>query len=223
MQVLSREQVRNLDRIAVERFGIPGPILMENAGRGAVDAMEITLPGHMKLLPFIGIVAGKGNNGGDGYVMARHLTNRDFLVEIVLLGDRESYRGDGEAAMNLEIAERMGIRVVSAGSADLLLEYCEGFELIVDAVLGTGLQGEVRGFAREAIDVINDVGLERPVFAADIPSGLDCDTGKPLGTAVRATATATFAAMKKGFLNADAGLYTGPVQVVDIGCPVVWE
>jgi NAD(P)H-hydrate epimerase len=105
----------------------------------------------------------------------------------------------------------------------VLLEFSEDFGAIVDAVLGTGLAGNVRGFARDAIEVINTVGADRPVFAADIPSGLDCDTGKPLGVAVRARATATFAAMKRGFLEPNAAAYTGTVEVVDIGCPLVWE
>ena len=156
--------------------------------------------------------------------MARHLNLRDYHVEIVLLDDRETYRGGGDASMYLDIAERIDeIKVVSVQNADVLLGFCEDFELIVDAVLGTGLAGEVRGVAREAVEIINSVGEDRPVFAVDIPSGLDCDTGRPLGVAVQASATATFAAMKKGFLASGAGAYTGPVEVVDIGCPLVWE
>jgi NAD(P)H-hydrate epimerase len=223
MQALSREQVRNVDRIAVERFGIPGSILMENAGRGAVDALEGILSEELSDGGYVGIVTGKGNNGGDGAVMARHLLLRGYHPEIVLLGDREAYRGDGEAALNLEIAERIGVDVVTLGSADGLLEFAQDFDVVVDAILGTGLVGEVRGFARDAIEALNQLQDIRPIFAVDIPSGLDCDTGEPLGGAVRARATATFAAMKKGFLEPGAEAWTGPVHVVDIGCPLVWE
>ncbi len=223
MLTLSRDQVRNLDRIAVEKYGIQGPILMENAGRGAVDAMEKTLADDLSSVGFIGIFVGRGNNGGDGSVMARHLLLRGYQPVILLLADRDAYRGEGEAAANLEIAERMGIKIVPVLSADALLELCEDFSAIVDALLGTGLTGDVRGLARDAIDVINRVGEHCPVFAVDIPSGLDCDTGKPLGAAVRADATATFAAMKKGFLEPGAASFTGRIKVVDIGCPIVWS
>ena len=217
MIVLSRDQVRNLDRIAVERFGIPGPLLMENAGRGAADVLlrRYATPGRTA------IVAGRGNNGGDGFVIARHLANRGHRVETLILGKPERFRGPGDAGLNFGIVERMGLTVVPISEPAELADRLRDSDLIVDAILGTGLSGEVRGLAAGAIHAINQAG--RPVFAVDTPSGLDCDTGKPLGAAVRAAATATFAAMKIGFTKPEAEAYTGPVDVVDIGTPVVWE
>ena len=218
MVILNREQVRNLDRIAVERYGIPGLVLMENAGRGATDALltQLTPTLDTRIL----VVAGPGNNGGDGFVIARHLKNHGHQVEVITLGPGERFRGPGEAGTNFAIAEKMGL-VVSAEDGEALAGMLARQDLGVDAVLGTGLTGEVRGLAREAIEVVNAAGL--PVFAVDIPSGLDCDSGAALGTAVRADATATFAAMKSGFEKPGAEEYTGPVVVVDIGCPLVWE
>jgi NAD(P)H-hydrate epimerase len=224
MLTLSRDQVRNLDRIAVERYGIPGIVLMENAGRGAVDAMERLLPVEFgRQDPFVCIVAGKGNNGGDGFVIARHLALRGLTVQIALLGDRQQYSGKGDAALNFEIAERMGLDIWPVEDPKHLLGFTDDYDIMVDAVLGTGISGEVRGLAREAIDVINQFGQSKLVFAVDTPSGLDCDTGEPLGVTVKAAATATFAAMKQGFLEAGADYYTGRVEVVSIGCPVEWE
>jgi NAD(P)H-hydrate epimerase len=220
MQALSREQVRNLDRIAVERYGIPGLILMENAGRGATDSLFRLLE-NLPERPVFVVVAGRGNNGGDGFVIARHLVNRGFEVNVAILGEPERFRGPGDAGVNFGIAERMGIPIFPVASPEELLPHLAGAHVAVDAILGTGLSGEVRGLALDAIDALN--ALSRPVLAVDTPSGLDCDTGKPLGAAVHAEATVTFAAMKKGFLEPGADAYTGPVEVVDIGCPMEWE
>jgi NAD(P)H-hydrate epimerase len=217
--MLTRAQVRNLDRIAVERFGIPGIVLMENAGRGATDVLCRRFspsPGETIL-----ILAGRGNNGGDGFVIARHLAIRGFRPEIALLGERADFRGPGEAGTNFAIVEKLAIPLTECPGGDGLSGLLEAPALVVDAVLGTGLTGEVRGAPRQAVAAMN--AGTAPVFAVDIPSGLDCDSGLPLGIAVRARATVTFAAMKVGFSAEGADRYTGPVDVVDIGTPPVWE
>jgi NAD(P)H-hydrate epimerase len=219
MPTLTREQIRSLDRIAVTRFGIPGIVLMENAGRGATEVLL------RRLAPApdtsILVVAGPGNNGGDGFVIARHLANRGHRVSVALLGELDRFRGAGEAGTNFDIIEKMRLPLFEEADHSTLQDSLTAAGLVVDAVLGTGLAGDVRGPAARAIEAMNSCG--RPVFAVDIPSGLDCDTGHPLGTAVRACATATFAAMKKGLAERHAEVYTGPVEVVDIGCPLVWE
>jgi len=223
MPILMREQVRSLDRIAVERFEIPSIVLMENAGRGATDAL-ISRLSVMKGTPAVTIVAGRGNNGGDGFVVARHLSLRGFEVQVLLLGELAAFRGPGDAGGNLAIIEHMGLTVHAVLGPTALETRIGSADVVVDAILGTGLSGEVRGLASECIDVLNASERHRDaIYALDIPSGLDCDTGEPLGRAVKAAATATFAAMKPGLADGRAFEYTGPVDVVGIGAPLVWE
>jgi NAD(P)H-hydrate epimerase len=219
MIVLTRAQVRDLDRIAVERFGIPGVVLMENAGRGATDVLlrVIAPPVDRPVL----VVAGRGNNGGDGFVIARHLALRGWSPIVAILGHSADFRGSGEAAANFAILEKMGLTLLEIESPEALASRVSQHGAVVDAILGTGLSGEVRGRAAGVIELLNNSSV--PVFAVDIPSGLDCDTGRPLGVAIRAAATATFGAMKAGLQAEGAAAYTGPVEVVDIGAPAVWE
>lgn len=202
---------------------------MENAGRGLarhVAAAASSQAGGHDNRPIV-VVAGKGNNGGDGFVCARHLLNWGCPVApIAYVGDlgaaleRARAGTGGDWGANLLILERMGHPLLAvsdpaadAGFADLL----GGASLVVDALLGTGLRGEVRDPFRGAIDAINRAA--RPVVAADLPSGLDADTGRPLGAAVRARSTVTFAAPKLGFRQLGAEAWVGEVVVVDIGCP----
>jgi NAD(P)H-hydrate epimerase len=174
--------------------------------------------------PTVGILAGRGNNGGDGFVVARHLANRGFPVRILALGDLADFRSAGAAGTNFRIAERLRLSITAVRRAEDLLGPLADAAVIVDAMLGTGLTGSVRGLIGECIDLLNASERHRgAVYALDIPSGLDCDTGLPLGRAVRAAATATFAAMKAGLVDGRASEYTGPVDVVDIGAPVVWQ
>jgi hydroxyethylthiazole kinase-like uncharacterized protein yjeF len=223
MMVLTREQVRSLDRIAVERFQIPSMVLMENAGKGATEAMFRRIP-VMAQSPRVAILAGRGNNGGDGFVVARHLSLRGIAVEVLILGDPEAFHGPGDAGVNLAIVEALGLPVHPVKTPQSVQAHLEHAEVVVDAMLGTGLAGEVRGLPGDCIDVLNGSQAHQgAIYALDIPSGLDCDTGAPLGRAVRATATATFAAMKPGLADGKASEYTGPVDVVGIGAPVVWE
>ncbi len=217
MRPMTRDEVRDVDRRAIEEFGIPGLVLMENAGRGAADIAQAMLSGIDASR--IAILCGKGNNGGDGFVMARHLRNRGFPVETFYTGKADA-AGDGDAAMNLRIVQKIGLpleEVLTADDAAALGERFDLYDLIIDALLGTGLTGEPREPARTLIEAVNASG--NLVLAVDIPSGLDCDTGEPLGVAVNATRTATFAANKVGFTKPQARAYCGRVTVVDIGCP----
>ena len=214
----TREQVRELDRRAMDEYGIPGVILMENAGRGAAEvaAEMLGVPAKKRVVIF----CGKGNNGGDGFVVGRHLRNRGAEVEFVLAFPPEEIDPWTDAGINLRIAQKMGLHLHVAAADSGRFE-AAGLELaadlIVDALLGTGLTGDVREPYLSLIRLIN--AADKPVLAIDIPSGLDCDTGKILRAAVRATRTATFVLPKIGFTQAEGPAQVGQVTVVDIGVP----
>jgi len=211
---LSREEVRALDRRAIEEFGVPGVVLMENAGRGAAELL-LALGAHGPVV----VCCGKGNNGGDGFVIARHLDNRGVPVRVLLFARPEELEGD--AAINYRIIARAGVPIAvhAANPVDgkVLGEELAAAEWVVDALFGTGLRGPVRPPFDQVIAAIN--ASSRRVLAVDIPSGLDCDTGRPLGPTVRATHTATFVAQKKGFADPAATEWLGQVHVLDIGAP----
>lgn len=211
---LSRAQVREVDRRAIEEYGLPGLVLMENAGAGAALWLE-----QLGIRGRVAICCGKGNNAGDGFVIARHLENRGHRVDVLLCVGPEELTGD--AAVNLHVLQRAGtpLRVLTGdrGRPQDWTAALVGSDWIVDALLGTGLQGPVRPPFSTVIDAINGCGLK--TFAVDLPSGLDCDTGLPLGTAVRARYTATFVAQKRGFDVPEAAEYVGRVEVIDIGAP----
>ncbi len=216
MKVATAEEMQELDRKAIETYRIPGIVLMENAGRGAAEVISSSFPEiHKKK---IAIIAGKGNNGGDGFVIARYLLNQGIYVRVYLLTDPKGLRGDAET--NFGIFHRMKGEVVSVPSSKDYIKVkkdLEKFDILVDGIFGTGLDAEVRGYYREVIDHLNT--LQRPMVAIDIPSGLDADTGKPLGTAIRASLTVTFGLPKIGHLIPPGLDYVGKVKVIDIGIP----
>jgi NAD(P)H-hydrate epimerase len=214
---MTREEVRAVDAWAIDKIGVPGVVLMENAGRSCAELIQEKLRGLDN--PQACVFCGAGNNGGDGYVIARHLLNVGFRVQVILCSEPEKIRGD--AKINLDILERLGhaiepLDMAAGGLASRLRLLAGDADMIVDALFGTGLQGELREPYRSLVDSINALG--RPVLAVDIPSGLDCDTGEPLGTAIRAAYTVTFVAVKKGFTaSPDAGKYLGELYVASIG------
>lgn len=214
---LTREQARAIDRCAIETLGVPGIVLMENAGRRCADAVGGFLGGDPAGRK-IAICAGAGNNGGDGFVMARHLAMREATVTVFLLSPAQKLVGDAET--NYRIAERLGLdirEVVGSDALGGLSKELAPFDVVVDAVGGTGIRGALRGDVASAVEQINAAGL--PVVAVDIPTGLDCDTGAAEGPAVRAKMTATMIARKKGFDAPGSAEFTGKVRVVDIGIP----
>ncbi|MDO9124434.1 MAG: NAD(P)H-hydrate epimerase, partial [Deltaproteobacteria bacterium] len=216
MKVATAEQMQELDRKAIETYRIPGIILMENAGRGATEAILTSFPDLRKKR--VVIIAGKGNNGGDGFVIARHLMNRGIPVKVILLTDPKSLRGDAET--NHYILYRMKgeiIPVPSSKDYQKVKRDVEKADLLIDAIFGTGLDAEVRGYYREVIDHLNT--LHKPIVAIDIPSGLNANTGKPLGAAIRATLTVTFGLPKVGLLISPGTDYAGTLKVIDIGIP----
>jgi NAD(P)H-hydrate epimerase len=190
---------------------------MENAGRACAELVEEKLSGVDK--PRVCMFCGTGNNGGDGFVIARHLQNNGIEVSIVLLGERSKVRGDAKA--NLDILDGLGYAVedLNLKASDDIEQKVRalgsGVAMVVDAIFGTGLHGQLREEYKKLIHAINSLGC--PVLAVDIPSGLDCDTGRPLDCAVKADCTVTFAAVKKGFTHASAREFTGAVYVASIG------
>ena len=198
-----------LDRRAVNDFGLPSAVLMENAGRGVADVLaSLGIDGP------VAICCGGGNNGGDGFVVARHLDLRGVPVRVLLLTDPAELRGD--AALNHRVLERSDVpmRRVTADNLDAELA---GAAWVIDALLGTGARGEPRPQLASAIERIN--AQRARILAIDVPSGLDCETGQPAVHTIRAAHTCTFVAAKPGFLVAGAEQYTGAVHVLDIGAP----
>jgi len=216
MKVATAEQMQELDRKAIETYRIPGIVLMENAGRGAMEVISHAFPDILKKR--IAIIAGKGNNGGDGFVIGRHFLNRGVSVKTFLLADPNTLRGDAETAFQMFI--RMKGEVFSVPSSkeyQKIKKDLEKFDILVDSIFGTGLDADVRGYYREVIEHLNT--LQSPIVAVDIPSGLDANTGKPLGTAIRASLTVTFGLPKVGHLISPGIDYVGELKVTDISIP----
>ncbi len=218
MIIVTAKQMQHLDRNTIEGFGIPGRVLMENAGRGATHAFLHHIyrqgPGR------VGVLAGRGNNGGDGFVMARYLSQREIDVTVFLMS--ASSRVTGDAAENLKLLESSAVNVVEIPDKAHFAAHQSHMRHIsywIDALLGTGLNSDVKGYFRMVIEFIN--ALQRPVFAVDIPSGLNADTGQPCGTCIQAAATATFAFAKIGHVVYPGAAYSGQVDVIDIGIPPV--
>ncbi|MEN6457443.1 MAG: NAD(P)H-hydrate epimerase [Thermoguttaceae bacterium] len=210
---LTREQSRLVDRLATEEYGFSGLVLMENAGRGVADVLcELGIAGE------VAICCGKGNNAGDGFVLARHLDLRGFRPRVLLWAEPEELTGD--AAANYRILAKTDVPIEVFGArhdAARLTRHLDGAAWIVDALLGTGARGEPRPPLDAVIDQLN--ASAAPKLAIDLPSGLDCDTGRPARHTIRAVETCTFAASKVGFATAEAAESIGRVRVLDIGVP----
>jgi NAD(P)H-hydrate epimerase len=212
--LLTREQARALDRCAMEEFAVPGIVLMENAGRGMAELLH-----SLGISGPVVVCCGKGNNGGDGFVIARHLDNASVRVRVLLFADPADLRGD--AAVNHTILVRSGVAVEARTGSSIdeaaLRDELAKADWVVDALFGSGLQGPVRPPFDRVIAAIN--GSKARVLAVDIPSGLDSDTGRPMGPTVRAHHTATVAALKRGFVEQAAREWIGQVHVIDMGAP----
>ena len=216
MQPLTRDEVRRVDARAIEGYGLPGIVLMENAGRGAAELLHALAGGPRR----VAVACGRGNNGGDGFVVARHLENLGHDVRVLLACDPQAFRGD--AAVNHAVAVRSGLAVTALEGAPAAAwaAALAGSDWIVDALLGTGASGAPRGTLVTAIDAINAAAAGGTrVLALDIPSGLDCDTGAAPGACVRAAHTATFVAPKVGLAAPGAATFTGTVHGIGIGVP----
>lgn len=215
--VMNRDEVRAFDAWAINTVGIPGVVLMENAGRSCAELIKKELAGAAN--PKVCIFCGTGNNGGDGYVIARHLLNSGFEVVVVVCGDDKKIKGD--AKKNLDILERLSqlIKQLNLKGSNIpgqVETFSANADMLVDSLFGTGLSGQLSDEYKQLIESIN--AQHCPILAVDIPSGLDCDTGKHLGAAIKANYTVTFVAVKKGFTSTNtAAPYTGEIFVASIG------
>ena len=225
-RALTREEVRAVDEKAIA-MGLPGIVLMENAALGLtrVTVEELTARGA-SAGAVVGIVAKTGNNGGDGFVLARQLLLLGYKPRVAYCGDRAAAKRDTDAGINLSVIEKMaGITIVDVASGeDLALTLAEWSDaiLLVDCLYGTGLAQALRPDGVKLVEALDNA--PQPKIACDLPSGLDCDTGLPLGGAVRAVRTVTFVGRKKGFDAPESSEFTGQVDVVPIGCPAqCWE
>ena len=210
---LNRQQSRDVDRRAIEEFGLSGLVLMENAGRGVADRL-VDLGAKGPIL----IACGRGNNGGDGFVIARHLDAAGVEVRVAVWGARADLQR--EAAVNLEVLLRSELPVEFFEDHTPAADWwaCQAdCDWIVDALLGTGARGNPRAPLDAAIRGLNALG--RPILAVDLPSGLDCDTGVANEPTIRATETCTFVAAKPGFFAETAQPYVGNLTVLPIGVP----
>lgn len=228
MKTVTARQMKSLDNMAIKRFCIPALILMENAGRTASEEALKMLPRNG--LRKVAILCGYGNNGGDGFVCARHLINKGIQVSIYLIGGKKKF--SEESKINYQILSKMRQKIkliraidipelsATTPSADNLRAFCASikkYHLIIDAIFGIGLKGELNVFYQTLFDIINTSRI--PILALDIPSGLDADTGKPLGNAIMVTKTVTFGLLKKGLVKKHARKFTGKVVVGDISLP----
>jgi NAD(P)H-hydrate epimerase len=212
MRRVTADDIRRLDLSAARDYSIPGILLMENAGRAVSDVILRDYP-SCKVLIF----AGKGNNGGDGLVVARRLANLAYKVRVILLESPSNLKAD--SLLNYSIAEKMAIPITvsTVMSENAFLDLCFESDLIVDAIFGIGIHSPVQGVFRETISAINRSG--KPVVSVDIPSGLDSDTGQVHGVAVKATSTVTLALPKRGLFEGEGPSCAGRVEVADIGIP----
>jgi hydroxyethylthiazole kinase-like uncharacterized protein yjeF len=229
--LLGRREIREIDRLSRDHYGIPTLLLMENAARAvaeeAITALMLDAESDDDADAGVLIICGPGNNGGDGLAAARHLHNSGIRVGIVLAEPMSASAGD--AQVNLHIARRMGVEIIEAvandptTAAETMSRRLEGPSVIIDALLGVGLNRAPQGPIARLIDWINSRrGPDVTVISVDLPSGLDADTGVPAGDpprCVRADTTVTFCGFKSGFVELVAQEYLGEVVVADVGAP----
>lgn len=202
------EQVRAMDEYAIKTLGISGTVLMERAGAAAFKVLQARWPEARNVT----VICGTGNNGGDGFVVARLAAEAGLVVKVLIVGDHNHLQGDALAAYQ----RLQSVDIEPLAYTEEALERCD---LIVDAILGTGLSGEVKAERREAIEQINQHAA--PVFALDVPSGLNADSGDVEGAAIRAALTLTFIALKRGLYTGEAVDYTGEVVLDSLSLPMV--
>jgi len=216
MYLVTAAEMQQMDGETIRSFGIPGRVLMENAGRGVTRILFDKFPATAGRR--IAILAGRGNNGGDGFVVARYAAQRGLAVVVYLLSRADRVAGDARA--NLDLLGPLEVPVVEIPDGQSLMDRKTAMahhNIWVDAVFGTGLNSDIRGHYRDAINLIN--GFDRPVLAVDIPSGINADNGQICGTCIRADATVTFAFPKIGHTVFPGKEYAGSLEIIDIGIP----
>jgi len=216
MRILNADQMREADRRTIQDIGIASLVLMENAGRQVVAAIESLYPDLADRR--IAIVCGKGNNGGDGFVVARTLQQRGFDVSVFVIGNLSEIKGD--ARTNLTILGNIGQTVVEVAEEtawELHGSEIAQHDLIIDAIFGTGLSAPLSGFLETVVADINEAGV--PIVSIDLPSGMSADTSDAIGASIEATVTVTLAAPKMPLVLPPAEMQAGEVVIADIGIP----
>ncbi len=210
MKYLSSQDIYKIDKLATEKFLIPSFILMENAGRSVAEF--VLKHKVLSKLKNILIFCGPGKNGGDGFVAARYLFIKEYNVNVIKFVPEDKYQGD--SLLNLRIIKNLGIKIFDYPNFNFV--HCD---LVIDAIFGIGLNRSIEGVYKEVIEKINSSG--KPVISIDIPSGLDADTGKILGSCIKAKYTITMGFYKIGFKNKIAKKFCGRIIVADIGYPKI--
>jgi len=216
VKAVTSGQIQQLDKQAIEGLGIDSLFLMENAGRGVSQFVEEIL--NKKNNDKVVVICGKGNNGGDGFVVARHLLNRGKSVSVFLLGKKTDIKKDAEAnlkklkALNCEVAE-----IADEKSQKYFYDILPNSDILVDAIFGVGLKGQIKGIASDIISAMNK--SNKPIVSIDVPSGLDSTTGEICGFCVKSTLTVSFTLAKRGFFLKNGPEYIGELSVIDIGIP----
>ncbi len=217
MKAFSSAKLREIDQLAGQKLGLSGQLLMENAGAAVARAARALA--KEKQYTRIAIICGPGNNGGDGFVAARHLLSPEFDLKVFLLGNPNSISGD--ARLHLDILQKCPVILEPIRSPEPLLKFAAAGEILwIDAIFGTGLTRPVEGIAYHAIEVMNESGF--PILAVDIPSGLHADTGEILGIAIKAEKTVSFIRPKLAFETENGIKQIGQVILDPIGIPESW-
>jgi NAD(P)H-hydrate epimerase len=216
IKIVSASQMKRLDALAVKRFGIPALILMENAGSAASEEVLKMLP--RKSTRPVAIFCGYGNNGGDGFVCARHLINKGIKVWVYLVGKEKKFSEDAKINYNILCKMKQKFKFIkTVGELDKIKKEINKCRLIIDGIFGIGLNGELDAFYQELFKMLNSSKIA--ILALDVPSGLNADTGKPLGSAIKASRTVTFGFVKKGLIKKEASKFTGKIIIANISLP----
>ncbi len=216
MKIVNVKEMRKIDRITIKELGIPGMVLMENAGQSVVSAMEDFF--EMDNVSRLTVVCGKGNNGGDGFVVSRYLLNQGKYVDLFLVGNVNGIKGN--AKKNLDILKGIGLKpktITSVKDIEKLNRSIRDSEVIVDAIFGTGFKGKISGIGSKVVTELNESGLS--IVSVDTPSGIDSNSGQVSGVAVKADMTVTMGLPKIGQFLYPAKNYVGELYVADIGFP----
>jgi hydroxyethylthiazole kinase-like uncharacterized protein yjeF len=213
MKIATAKEIKNIDRRAIREFGISGPVLMENAAAAVMAEMEKFFDGLADAR--VGILCGKGNNGGDGLALARRLSIRGVPVRVALLASFGTIAG--EAKVNLSILRKMDVEITQNASTGAIADLVEWSDILVDALLGVGLSTPLKGTYAFAVELMNASG--KPLVAVDVPTGINADTGEVMGSAVRADLTVTMALLKRGLVLHPGAQHAGTIRVADIGIP----
>jgi NAD(P)H-hydrate epimerase len=216
VKILSPERMKRYDAYAINTWGIPSAVLMENAGRSTYRLIKEE---HLKGKKRLAICCGRGNNGGDGFVIARYAARDGFETTLFLMCEPGELKGD--AALNMELYRTLGGQIVAVKKPDDVRRGLKEADLVIDAIFGTGLSKEVQGLEKAVIEEMNGSG--KPIVAVDIPSGLDALRGVPLGVAVKAASTYTYGYAKTGQVLYPGAAYVGELTVIDISLPAFAE